>query len=244
MSSTGKEAFIIVGTGRSGSSLLSAILSDSGANFNMDYHSGWNPAQGGAYEHPYIVQAARWFGRLTRVRESIIPNALAIRYCRNQVTKNINSLFEGSQFVKHPEATWLLHFIANMGYKPTIIVSYRNFEGFARSRYLRFGWDFPRIVDAYIRYNTTSLLQLQIFGGCVVDFGELTNPDETQWAETIADLCHLDAEIILQKRNERLKDSKSNDLDLTALDSIVMEGRTQAVYDALKAYRGQVVKAL
>ena len=47
----GPVRFLIVGTGRCGSSLLSAILARAGANFDMPLRAEWD-RRSGEYEHP------------------------------------------------------------------------------------------------------------------------------------------------------------------------------------------------
>ena len=51
--------FLIVGTGRCGSTLLSAIIAKSGGSFGLPALEDWD-RRGGALEHPCILSAYKW----------------------------------------------------------------------------------------------------------------------------------------------------------------------------------------
>ena len=59
--------FIMVTTGRSGSSLLAAIIADAGGNFGFPSEDEWDPAAG-AMEHPVAQEASRLFRRAYYLR--------------------------------------------------------------------------------------------------------------------------------------------------------------------------------
>ena len=54
-----KPKFLIVGIGRSGSSLLAAILAKSGGNFGLPSLDDWD-RRDGVLEHPYVLNAYKW----------------------------------------------------------------------------------------------------------------------------------------------------------------------------------------
>ena len=59
------KRFVIVTPGRTGSSLLAAILSDSGAEFGIGADD-WDPSVG-AFEHPDLIAAADSFSKARQI---------------------------------------------------------------------------------------------------------------------------------------------------------------------------------
>ena len=70
-----KRRFIIVGTGRSGSSLLAAILAGAGADFAMPSKQQWG-RDGGGFEHPDFVRAYNWYERANILKTLPVPISL------------------------------------------------------------------------------------------------------------------------------------------------------------------------
>ncbi len=64
-----KVRFIMVTTGRSGSSLLAAIIADAGGNFGFPPEDEWDP-ESGAMEHPLAQQASHLFRRAYYLRRA------------------------------------------------------------------------------------------------------------------------------------------------------------------------------
>ena len=62
-----KVRFIMVTTGRSGSSLLAAIIADAGGKFGFPSKDKWDP-ESGAMEHPLAQQASLLFRRAYYLR--------------------------------------------------------------------------------------------------------------------------------------------------------------------------------
>lgn len=71
--------YLLVGAGRSGSSLLAAIMADNGADFHMPRVDDWN-AGSGAYEHAEIATALKWYARIKHIEASLIPNTVLVPF--------------------------------------------------------------------------------------------------------------------------------------------------------------------
>src|SRR5258705_8868886 len=169
------QRYLIIGSGRSGSSLLSAILADAGADFGMAGVASWDSSKGGAYEHPKLHAAYRWYSRANKIAKSMWPDWLGRRFCQRQTERNLHDALRSVTFAKCPSTTWLMHIIKQIGYKPVLIVSYRSFSEYAASIYLKNGRSMKAIKGAYIDVHETMLLQLSIFGGFAIEYAELPN---------------------------------------------------------------------
>lgn len=236
-----KRRYIIVTAGRTGSSLLAAILADAGANFAMPDRKDWNP-ESGAYEHPLFWGAYAWHSRADKINQSIIPNQLGWQWSQKKMRAQLTDLMEQANYVKYPGGgIWLVQSIANLGYDVRVIVNYRRFDEYARSRYLRFGWGIQQIIDTYLNVYGTALMQLQYFGGCTVDFAEIVDPNETAWLSALAGLTGLDEGKLLQSQSERVR-PKSAKPEKPAIHNPMMDDeRISNMYSAMRDLKGQVI---
>jgi hypothetical protein len=66
-------------------------------------------------------------------------------------------------------------------------------ENAARSSFLRLG------------RNEYLSRMLELFDGCTVGYGELIEPEETQWARVLAEMTRVSEEKILECRNKRVR---------------------------------------
>jgi len=145
-----KTRYLIVGTGRSGSSLLSAILADAGANFNMPKMSSWD-RKTGAYEHPKLHSAYKWYSRSQKITKSVLPSQPLRRFFEIRMRRDLSKLLCNTIFLKSTGLIWLVQPIYKLVYQPKIIVSYRKFEGYCTSRHLKFGWSVPELARFIVR---------------------------------------------------------------------------------------------
>jgi hypothetical protein len=235
-----RQRFLIVGTGRSGSTLLAGILALAGANFDMAKVTSWDP-KSGEYEHPLIHTARRWQSRAEKVRESLLPDVFLHRYCVRRMQRDLRTLLDAVQYVKSSDLVWLVHPIYRLRFWPRVIVSYRPFADYARSRFLRYGWDMPHLVQAYWDVYSTAALQLQVYGGCAINLDDLLNRDQTAWADALAQLTGSERERLLTSRadlvNKRNLPDRPPLFDMTVLDSSITP-----LYEAFERLRGQVIE--
>jgi hypothetical protein len=232
-----KGRVFIVGTGRSGSSLLSAILADAGVDFGVPNVSGWDRSSG-AFEHPLLISACKWFLRARKV--SLISDR-AKRFCESKMEQELVRLLQKVEFSKYPAAIDLIHVIPKLGYVPKVIVSYRNFDSYSMSAYLKNGGNITRLAYDYVETNNTALLQLNVFGGCSVSYEEVIDLEETDWAQSIADLTGLDFERILKSREKRaLKPSCKRE---QMISPIVHREAIEMTYSRLNQTKGKILES-
>lgn len=229
-----KRRYLIVGTGRSGSSLLCSILAGVGAHFGMPNLSSWD-RKSGAYEHPKLISACKWFSRSQKIAQSILPDALGREFCNARAQRDLAALMADVQFAKSPRLVWLVHWVSRLGYEPRILLSYRGFDGYAISKHVKSGWSLSDLAETYVAVNRTCMLQLHIFGGCAVDYKELVNQEEKSWAKAIASVTGLKYDDILQSRDRIVKPRPEPE----ALG--VLDATAQAVYTEMRKLKGKVV---
>jgi hypothetical protein len=82
-----------------------------------------------------------------------------------------------------------------------IIVVYRNFNDFARSRHAKYGWDMERLRREYVNAYSTALLQLSIWGGVVISYDDVLDMSEDAWAQSIQTLTGLSSTNLVNNRN-------------------------------------------
>lgn len=114
---------LLVGTGRCGSSLLSAILADSGANFGMGRVDGWKRSAG-AYEHTKLQKACREFAISRKFAEKADCWWLHRKFRRfhmSNAKRALRGLLSEADFLKSMDLVWLTHTIFKLDYSPKII---------------------------------------------------------------------------------------------------------------------------
>src|SRR5258708_8269421 len=237
--SVDRKRFFITGTGRSGSTLLAAIMADAGADLDMNYRADWNP-RSGAYEHQSALRAGIWFQRARKLEEAPLPNFLRI-ICERRFVHHLKKLLEKVRFVKTSKLIWLTQLTKRIGYSPVMIVSYRSFPGYVRSRYRRNGWSLPFLTETYYEIYSTALLELGIFGGCAIDYEEMTNVAETSWADVLAQVTGLSRDRLLEARAKRLRPNKKPAAPLL-FDPEPIDGRPQSVFKSLRNLKGKFVE--
>lgn len=237
MATKNSDRYLIVGTGRTGSSLLSAILSNSGARFNLPVVTSWD-RQSGEFEHPGLPRAYKWYWRSLNL-PFLVPRKQALRaICRNRMNAALQSALTEAHFAKSSQLVFLVRPIQALGYKPRIIVSYRDFTGFSASRYLRFGLKAPEMARIYDEVYSTALLQLGIFGGCAVDYDELISRKEREWAKALSVVTGFDQSRLLGQRDALVRDPRARVENLCA-----QYPRTAQLYSALRRLKGRAVPA-
>ena len=234
-----RQRYLIIGTGRSGSTALAAILAGAGANFSMSQVDSWN-TKAGEYEHPMIHTARRWQSRAKKIHESLLPNRGLHPYCLKHMRKSINKLLDNTHYVKSSDLVWLVHPIFKEAFWPRIIVSYRPFEEYARSRYIRYGFSMADVIDLYKNVYSTAAIQLSVFGGCAINYDDLVNTEETAWADALAQLTGLERDALLTSREQYIRAPTPKNppiIDLMALDSSMA-----AIYAGFEEIRGRVLE--
>jgi hypothetical protein len=239
------ERTLMVTTGRSGSSLLAAVMAAAGADFGMPLPETWG-AGSGAMEHPLAQQA----GRLARQAADIqVPRGRpsVLRYLADarlhRAKAAVRRLLAQVDTAKADNMDlWLPH-VPKLGYAPRLVVPYRSPEAVGRSFLVQAKRNWTDVADEYARINANALLQLQTFGGCAVELDELSDPAETAWAAAVAGVTGLDRDALLDARRRLLRtDAKAAGSGTdAATPGSVPHTEAQAAYRALCALKGQTL---
>ena len=217
--------FLIIGTGRSGSSLLAAILASSGGNFGLPSLDDWN-RRGGALEHPYVLNGYKWYSRTLRMKESLIPDQVA-RLCLKQCRKYLQKNFEIADYVKSSRLVWLVDEANKLTNSIGVIGIYRKFSGYLVSQYRKSGGSYQQLKDMWTDVNATVLLQAHTYPFAFVSYEELVDLTKTNWAVRVSQLTGLSAEEILSNRKALIKPAESPRIDTFEDET------TRSLYDAL-----------
>lgn len=225
--------FLIVGTERSGSTMLSGILANSGADFGFEKGRDWYRGSGD-YEHPIIVDNFKY------IKRSIFFSKFSDRLKRiynDKVTSHMLSLFNSVSFAKYPPLCYLLPYHVNKaGFDIRLIVIIRKFNDFTVSRISKNGGDFFSSKETYINLYSTALYNLSIFGGCVVCYEDLIDPQKEFWADLLEKTCKLDYDLLIQERNKIIKPTASaNNIDEISIDS-----ECDLLYEKYKGLAGKL----
>lgn len=229
-----KDHYLVIGTGRTGSSLLCAILDRAGADFGLPGRETWDRGSG-SYEQDELHAAYRWYHRARKVSDSLLPQWGIHGFCMGRCRSHLERALERARYLKSTTLVWLVDQIQSLGYLPRIILSYRRFAGYAPSRYLRHGWDYKKLVETYRNANGTALMLLKMFGGCTVPYRCLVDPDETRWIRTLCEVTGLSEEGVRGARRELLRKPRNR-----AASSLEVP-RTRSVYERLSDHDYQVV---
>lgn len=196
------KRFLIISTGRSGSSLLSSIISHSGGEFNLpDNPLKWNPIDG-AFEHPLLHRAYAFHHKTNKFRASLTPNIVSKILFNRRKLRSLRLACENARFLKSSKLVWLVHDIEKIGFLPYVIVIYRDFDSYAISRYKKFGWSYQRIESEYLNVYKTAILQQKIYGGCFINYYDLLCDTKNGWAEKIATHTNLRIKELLNSRKK------------------------------------------
>lgn len=232
-----EKRYFILTMGRSGSSLLSRILTDAGADFAGKSAVDWTPLAG-AFESNKTDKTAFLFSQAhhfyNNFRHALLYKCWHKKiatYKRNSARRRLRAQLAQSHFFKQTEN---LHFAvrpaADLGYWPTIILNYRDFRGWLGSLYPGSKYDtIESLTTRYCSILRNSLALLDLFGGCVVSYDELMDPNETRWAEALGAVTQISPDALLESRKERHKSSGTK-TSLTAVsnEAQALEAMAQA----------------
>ncbi len=196
--------YCIVGTGRSGSSLLAAIIAMSGGNFGLDTQVEWDHIKG-SMEHPLCHICYKHLSRISKLKDSILPQKVfGISFLESKFKDNLRK-FKTVKYAKSSTLVWLVPYFTQVGIHPKVIVSYRSFEDFALSRHAKFGWDYKKLADTYTNVYMTAWLQLHIYGGIIVDFSDVCNPQKNEWKDSVSKFTGLKTIDLIKSRDLIIK---------------------------------------
>ncbi len=194
MGSKSNKKFLIIGTGRTGSSLLSAILLKSGANFGLDTKDIWNRDKGD-FEHPLLHEAYKWHSRAEKIDQSILPNYFFVPFSNQKCNKTLNQLLSNVNYAKSSQLLWLVHRINfKLGYEVKIIGVYRKFSAYLLSRYKKYGRSLDYWREHWLQVNKTLVLQTKMMPSLLLSYEEMVNNSNQDWLEKLAVFTNRDRE--------------------------------------------------
>lgn len=170
----------------------------------MDVQIDWNPVKG-SMEHPWCHASYKYLSRKTKLRDSILPQRLfGMAFLERQFRSSLRKL-RSMDYAKSTTLIWLVPYFSQVGISPKVIVSFRDFESFALSRYSKFAWDFDKLVDSYVNVYMTAWLQLHLYGGIIVDYADMCNTGENEWIFGVSTLTGLSTEDLTNNRDRIVK---------------------------------------
>jgi uncharacterized membrane protein YkvA (DUF1232 family) len=235
-----RRRYFILTSGRSGSTLLSAILADAGAEFAMPAPQAWN-AGTGAMEGVDLHRASAWLRSAYQISPERPPAGIPrwrwVVY-RSFGKAQVRRLLENTRYIKGSDVDLMVNPAFRMGFLPSVIISYRRFEECAISiTTMRGHTTMEGLAATYNRVYRNALLWLFTFGGCVVGYDQLTDPNDTSWVSPLAAVTNLAPNQLLESRNRRLS-TASRAVELAALDPSATQ-----TFETMDALCGRVIPA-
>lgn len=231
--------FFIVTAARTGSTLLSAILADAGADFGMAVPPRWDRA-GGDLEHPDLWRAFRYFCSAETISAMGRPGfgvaRLRWNIYRSLGKRWLRAGLDRARFAKVYGAHKLVRPAFKIGYFPTVILSYRRIEDQALSlglMYAHANWEFLR--ENYLHIYSNGLWLLNMFGGCVVGYDDMLNPTDTTWAKMLAHATGLPMARLIEARNRRIEDASP------PAETTLVDRSAASTFEAIQALRRKVI---
>ena len=203
--------YLVVTPGRSGSSLLCAILADAGANFGMPTIAEW-PHDEGAFQHPLAANVTRLLPRI-----ELLSNDPWIGWVRRVVKKRLkrrfaaamSALWTSADYVKIAASHTLVPASVRLGFQPRIILNIREYRAcvssLCRLTAHRRTPDQMREVYRAALYNGLALLH--VHGGVVVDFDDLRQ--NSDWIGPVSHLTGLPYDALFQSWRARVETRES-----------------------------------
>jgi hypothetical protein len=237
--STSSIRYFIVNLGRSGSSLLGAVLADAGAEFGLPVPATWDPRTG-QMEARAIKNAAHHYRRAYDIgegRKYVISPAFETKYRLGLGKWYLRRALRSSRYLKISDLDLVVQASFKLGFSPRVILNYRQLEFMLPSLLVGRTHSGPdQIAGDYLRIYRQGLVLLQSFGGCVVAYNDLQDPRATEWATALSGTTQLALPLLLDARARRLQGIAD------AGDTAPVYADALSVFNAMESYRGQVVE--
>jgi hypothetical protein len=230
-----QRRYFVVTVGRTGSTLLTAIMADAGADFGMPAPEHWDTARGGAIELPEVRRAADHF-RLAfehRPQRPRMPPARWIwTWHRSVAKRELKRALDKAVFVKAGDLDWVVPHAIKVGYFPSVIISYRPFGPCALSFSQTLSmWPAETMAAEYDRTYRNAVLQMHAYGGCVVSYADVVDRTRTEWATNLSEVTGLSVDALLASRDRRVKSAQREEVEVPILYESAEQ--TFATVDAL-----------
>lgn len=218
-----RRRYFVLTAGRTGSTLLTAIMVDAGANFAAHAPEDWDTARGGggAVDLPEIRRATNHFRLAFELspRKPPMPPAQWIwSWHRSLGKRHLKKALDKAVYVKADDLDLAVPYAIKVGYFPRVIVSYRRFGAHALSFSQMFiNWSVETMAMEYDRTYRNAVLQMYAYGGCVVSYDDLVDRTRTDWAGNLAEVTGLAADALLASRDRRVKSTEPEEIELPVL---------------------------
>lgn len=202
----GKKKIFVITPGRAGSTLFCSILAHCGADFGMPLTEQWD-RRAGAYEHKQGYSASSHAKRALELKQNSKMSRwtmLKRKYHRRMTKLNLAAVLKKADYCKTSDAD-LVRWARGLGYQPSVLLLYRSFDRYCVSNYLRTGGSYARLLAHYADSVETGILAMKTFGGCVIDFDNVLDLQQTQWARSVAKLTGLESDALLSYRDGIVK---------------------------------------
>ncbi len=239
MSGSRRRWFVLT-VGRSGSSLLCAVLADAGADFGMSAPQTWQ-RDTGVLEHPAIIAAARHYRRAHDALAGgfVASPRLEAAWRRRRGRRWLRRALAAASWFKIGDLDLLVQPAFKLGYEPRVILSYRRFEPTAASLLAGRTHDGPEaLARDYLRVYRQGLVLLAAFGGCVAGYEELAGGDAAPTLAALARAGSLDPARVAAAHARRVQAPPP--AHAPAAPSPYPQ--TEAVFTALQELRGRVLE--
>ena len=152
-------------------------------------------------EHPACHASYKYLSRINKLHASFLPDGLfGMWYFQKRFRSTLGKL-RAFDFAKTSTLVWLVPHLEKVRILPRVIVSFRKFHPYALSRHSKFGWSYKTLEETYIDVYMTAWLQLNRYGGVIVDFNDLCCGERTEWSSVTGQLTGLRQEDLLANRN-------------------------------------------
>jgi hypothetical protein len=231
--------YFIVTLGRSGSSLLGAILADAGADFGITAPDEWDP-RSGQMEAAAIKQAAHHYRRAYDIgegRKYVLSPALETKFRLHRGRRYLQRALRHSRYLKIGDLDLVVQPSFKLGYCPRVILNYRQLEANLPSLLVGRTHTGPdQLAQEYVRIYRQGLMLVHTFGGCTVAYNELQDATTTGWADALAMTTSLDKQGLLRSREQRLK----GPADPPAIEPLYAEAYT--LFEAMRSLSGRTIE--
>ncbi len=201
-----RQRFFILSTGRTGSSLLAAILADAGADFGITPPQSWD-RRGGEMEHRQLTEASRLVSKANAISRERPRGIARLRwtFLRSRAKQDLRSTLRNVRYVKVAGAHELVRPAFKLGYFPIVILSYRRFEDYSVSLGLMHAnATLGSLASHYRSTLQMGLWLLNTFGGCVVGYEQLVDPANRSWAGPLAEATGIPIDKLVTARDRRV----------------------------------------
>ncbi|MEX2480256.1 MAG: hypothetical protein WD928_05280 [Gammaproteobacteria bacterium] len=233
-----RQRHFVLTFGRSGSSLLCAILADAGADFALPVPASWDPRHG-IMEHPQIKQAAHHMRRAFDIdagRRFVIAPRIEAGIRRRRARRHLCRALEAAAYVKIGDLDLLVQMAFALGYSPRVLLNLRRFEDCLASTLVGRKHHGPdSLAVDYARICRQGLALMQTFGGCVVSYEDLLGGSEAAWIPAAATVTGLDADALRRAARQRVNAPVHGPANVA-----VVYGECRTLYETLSALNGRV----